>query len=175
MNVYIKYENGVKEIDNKNRACYYFDDIIKDIDINFSDILLDEKLYENISVYHISYKTSTNPKSLRIRFDNTDGFIKLRGGEFKHLVLFDYGLFNKICDKIKYLISEKSGITDIINHNFGKIRIDSYHSLPIEKILTFHNIIILIKSVVNKNKNEYYYNKFLEKDSYKDKSNTEYF
>ena len=71
----MKSKGEVKEIDNKNRACYYFDDIIKDIDINFNDILLDEKLYENISVYHISYKTSTNPKSLCIRFDNTDGFI----------------------------------------------------------------------------------------------------
>ena len=39
-------------------------------------------------------------------------------------------------------------------------------SLPIEKILTFHNVIILIKSVVIKNKNDYYYNIFLEKVSY---------
>ena len=72
----------------------------------------------------------------------------------------------KICDKIKYLIIGKSGITDSINLNFGKIRIDSYNSLPIEKILTFHIVIILIKSVVNKNKNNYYYNIFLEEDSY---------
>ena len=57
---------------------------------------------------------------------------------------------------------------DSINHNFGKIRIDSSNSLPIEKILTFHNVIILIKSVVNKNKNKYYYNIFLEKGLYKD-------
>ena len=57
-----------KEIDIKIRACYYFDDIIKDIDINFSDILLNEKLHENISVYEISYKTSTGPKPLRISY-----------------------------------------------------------------------------------------------------------
>ena len=81
----------------------------------------------------------------------------------------------KICDKIKYLISGKSGITDSINLNFGKIRIDSYNSLPIEKILTFHIVIILIKSVVNKNKNNYYYNIFLEEDSYKGKSDGQYF
>ena len=74
-----------------------------------------------------------------------------------------------------YLISEKNGVTYSINHNFGRIRIDSYNSLPIEKILTFHNVIILIKSVVNKNKNEYYCNVFLEKGSYKYKSNIEYF
>ena len=33
---------------------------------------------------------------------------------------------------------------------------------------------ILIKSVVNRNKNEYYYNLPLEKGSCKDKPNTEY-
>ena len=57
----------------------------------------------------------------------------------------------------------------------ARIRIDSYSSLPIEKILSFHNVVILIKLVVNKNKNEYYYNLFLEKGLYKDKSNTECF
>ena len=70
---------------------------------------------------------------------------------------------------------EKRGITDSINHNFARIRIDPYNSLPIEKILTFHNVIILIKSVISKNKNSYYYNIFLEKGSYENKSNTQYF
>ena len=112
-------------------------------------------------------------KPLRIRFDKIDGFIKIHN-KIRCLVLFDYSYCDKICDKIKYLISEKSGITDSISHNSGKIRIDSNDSLPIEKILTFY-VIILIKSVVNKNKNEYYYNIFLENGLYKDKANTEYF
>ena len=60
-----------------------------------------------ISVYDISYKTSAGPKPLRIRFDKTDGFIRVDGGEYRYLVLFDHGLFDKIYDKIKYLISEK--------------------------------------------------------------------
>ena len=83
---------------------------------------------------------------MHIRFNKIDGFIRVHGGEFICL-LFDHGLFDKIC--------EKSGITDNLNNNFGKIRIDSYNSLAIEKILAFHNLIIHIKSVVNKNKNEY--------------------
>ena len=109
-----------------------------------------------------------------IRFDGIDGFLKIHD-RIRYLVLLDYGWFDKICDKIKYLISRKCVHTGSINHNFARIRIDSYNSLLIEKILTFHNVIIRIKSVVNKNKNEYYYNIFLEKGSYKDKSNTEYF
>ena len=113
-------------------------------------------------------------KPLQIRFDKVDGFIKILAG-IRYLVIFDCGWFDKICDRIKYLINEKSGITDSINHNFREIRIDLCNSFPTEKILTFHNVIILIKSVVNKNKNEYYYNIFLEKGLYKDKSNTEYF
>ena len=168
-------KDELKGIDIKNCACYYFDDLIRDFDINFDNTLLDEKLYKNTSVYDISYKTSTDPKPLRIRFNKIDGFIRVLGGVFRYLVLFDHGLFNKIWDAIKYLISKKSGITDSINHNFGKIRIDSYNSLAIEKILTFHNVIILIKSVANKNKNEYYYNIFLGKGSYEDKSDTRYF
>ena len=41
-------KNELKEIDIENRTCYYFDDTkrFKDRDINFSDILLDEKLHK---------------------------------------------------------------------------------------------------------------------------------
>ena len=142
--------------------------MINSTKINFSNILLDENVYQNISVYNILYKTPAGPKPLRIRFDKIDGFIIGLDDKNKHLILFDCGLFNKICDKIKYLISKKSDVTNRTNHNFGKIRIDSYNLLPIEKILTFYNVIILIKSVVNKNKNIYHYNIFLEGGSYKD-------
>ena len=127
-----KYE--LKEIDIKNRACYYFHDVISGTDINFSSILLDKKLYKNISVYDILYKTSTGSKPLHIRFDKIDGFIMVLDGKIKHLALFDYRLFDKICNKIKYLIIKKrSGITNSINHSFGRIKIDSYNSLPTQK------------------------------------------
>ena len=51
------------------------------------------------------------------------------------------------------------------------------HLVFFDKIqkVTFHNAIILIKSGVNKNKDNYYCNIFLEKGSYKDKSNTQFF
>ena len=39
-------------------------------------------------------------------FDTTDGFIIIPlEGKVKDLIFFYYGLFNKICDKVKYLIS----------------------------------------------------------------------
>ena len=54
------------------------------------------------------------------------------------------------------LYVKKRSVTDSINHNFDGIRIDSYNSLPIEKTLTFHNVVILI----SRNKCDYYYNIF---------------
>ena len=99
-------------------------------DISFNDIILNEKPHKNTLIYDVSYKT--------------------------FIVIFDYWLYDEIYNTIRYLISKKSGIKNSIYHNFPRIRIDSYNSLPIQKVLTFPNVIILIKSVVNKNKNHYY-------------------
>ena len=141
------------------------------IDTDFNNILLDKNSYKNSLIYNISYKTFMGEKPSHIWFNKIDGFIKI-DNVVRYLGLLK---FNEVYERIKFLISEKSGITDSINYNFARIRIDSYNSLPIEKILTFDNVAILIKSVVNENKNHYYYNIFLEKGSNKHKSNTQYF
>ena len=83
--------------------CYYFDDMINGTKVNFSNILLQKKFYENISVYNILYKNPTGPKPLRIKFNKVDGFIVSLDGEIKHLTLFDYGLFNKIGIRLNIL------------------------------------------------------------------------
>ena len=40
-------------------------------------------------------------------------------------MLFDCGWFDKSYDRIKCFINEKNGITDSINQNVARIRIDS--------------------------------------------------
>ena len=52
-------------------------------------------------------------KPLHIRYDNRNGFIKTYN-KIRYLVLFDEWC-DKICDRIKYLINKKSGITNSIN------------------------------------------------------------
>ena len=115
-------------------------------------------------------KTFVSVNPLSIMFGEKYGFINNFDG-IRYLVLFSRGWYDAIYSGIRYLINEKRGVTDSINHNFARIRINSYNFWPIEKILTFHDLIILIKSVVNKNENKYNYNIFLEKGCYKDKSN----
>ena len=59
----------------------------------------------------------------------------------------------------------KTGIKYINSHNYAKFKTDSYNFLPLEKTKNFHNVKILIKSVWNKDKNDYNYNIFLKKPS----------
>ena len=123
-------------------VCYYFDDIIKFEDFNFDNILIDEKLHENILIYDISYKTLIEEKPWHIRFDKTGGFIRVYDGS-RYLTLFGSDKYDAIYNRIRYLTSLKSGITCVFSHYYAKIKVDSYDSFPLEKLLTLHNVLML--------------------------------
>ena len=46
-----------------------------------------------------------------------------------------------------------------------KSKLISDDDLPLEETLTLHNVVILFRSVFNKNQNQYYYKTLLEKYS----------
>ena len=98
---------------------------------------------------------------MRIRFDQIDGLVRIYDGII-YLTLFGSEKYQAIYNRIRYLISIKSGITYIFSHYFAKMKVDSYDYLSIEKILTLHNVVIHIKSVINKDKNHFFDKKFLE-------------
>ena len=85
--------------------------------------------------------------------------------ETRYKVLFRAEKYDFIYNRIRYLTGVKSVIRYVISHNYAKIKVDLYDSLPLEKTLTLHNVIILIKPVFNEAKNNYYYKIFLEKGS----------
>ena len=98
--------NELKNVFIKNHLCYYFDDIIKNEDLDFDIILFDKKSYENILNYDISYKTLLDSKLLRIRFNKIGKFIKVYDPS-RYLVLFDLKKYNAIYKRIRYLKSKK--------------------------------------------------------------------
>ena len=114
---------------------------------------------------HIPCKTLIGAKSLCIRFDKVNGFIRVYD-RTRYLELFGLEKYNDIYDRIGYLLGLKSDITYVFSYKFGKIKIDSNDDLPLEEMLTLHNVIIITKSVFNKDQSHYYYNIFLEKCSY---------
>ena len=124
---------------------------------------------DNISIdekcYVISYKNLIGVKPLRIRFDKIDGSIRVYYGT-RYLVLLEDEKYDFLYYRIRYLAGVKRGITYVNSYNYAKNKVDSYGSLPLEKILIFRNVVILINSVLNKDKTNYHYNMLLEKGSY---------
>ena len=84
-----------------------------------------------------------------MRLYKIDGFIRIYDGT-NYLALFDSEKYDAIYNRMRYIISLKSDITYIFSHNFAKIKIDSFDSLPMEKIFTSHNVMTHINSVLNK-------------------------
>ena len=70
-------------------------------------------------------------KPLRIRFDKVDGFIRVYDGT-RYLVLFCPEKYEAIYNRIRHVISQKSGSTSAFSHNYVKIEINSSDSLPLK-------------------------------------------
>ena len=62
--------NKVKDIDIKNRTCYFFKDMINIKNFNPNNIEIDEKSYKNILIYYIGYVTIKNSKYVKICSEN---------------------------------------------------------------------------------------------------------
>ena len=86
-----------------------------------------------------------------VRFDKVDGLIRVYASS-RYLALFGLEKYDVIYNRIRYLISRNGGISYVFSHSYTKIKTDSYNSLPLQKTLTLHNVIIHIKSVLNKSK-----------------------
>ena len=110
--------------------------------------------HTNILFYDILDKILFSSKPLCIRFDKVDGFIRVYDG-MRYLVLFTPKKHDVIYKRIwcLLLLAKEVTVHMFFSHNSAKIKFDSSDSLPLEKTLTFRNVIILIKSVLNKDTN----------------------
>ena len=59
----------------------------------------------------------------------------------------------EIFDKIKYLMKAKNNNSDDYHEKYLKIRIKSDDDLSLQNILLMYDVVILIKSVANNEKN----------------------
>ena len=86
--------------------------------------MIDEKSYENILVYNVSYKTLIDAKLLHVRFDKIDELIRVYDG-VRYSVLFRNKKYDFIYNRIRYLIGVTNGIVYAISYNYAKIKLDS--------------------------------------------------
>ena len=157
-----------KQLNIKNRTYYFYDDIINLKDFDPSLLKLDKKLSMDISIYYIGCVTknpeyninSINPLYLFI--GELDGFIEEKEGN-KYLnisltrsnneVLIKYAeVWSGIKDQIKKI---NNGSVGEYGKDYMKIRFNSDDNLPLNKILKFHVLTIIIRNVFEKD-NKYY-------------------
>ena len=153
----------VREVNIKNRAYYFFDDMIN-IEVFDPDLLkIDKKTYKNIDIYYIGYITikniddyeyiySVNPLYLII--GEVDGHIEEKNGS-KYLVfdstdenrkvLEKYAeLWDGIKNEIKTINGGKEGEYSKI---FKKIKFDTNDNLSLNKPLKLHMSTIIVRSI----------------------------
>ena len=157
----------VRQINIENRTYYFYNNIIYLRDFRWNLLKIDRKLYKNIDIYYIGYILikkiddyesiySLNPLNLLI--DHASGYIEEKNGN-KYLI-FDSVDENKevlkkyadtwdgIKNKIKAINGDKE---NDYGKDYMKIKFNSDDDLPLNKLLKFHNITIIIRCVVSEN------------------------
>ena len=135
-------------------------DIFKSVKISIGTVMRNPEMLKFIPDHLKTKKMCKHAvQKLPFRFDKIVGFIRIYDGT-RYLILLGPEKYDAIYNSTRYLISLKNSIKYISSHHYVKIKVDSYDSLPIDKTLTLHNVIILIKSVLNKDINFYYYKIF---------------
>ena len=153
----------VKEINIKNRTYCFYNDVIDLKDFEPNLLKIDKKSYKNIDIYYIGYITikkiddyesiySVNPLYLRI--NHASGYIEEKNGN-KYLI-FDSVDENRevlekyadVLDGIKNKIkSINGGKENYYGKDYIKIKFNSNDDLPLNKLLKFHAVTIMIRSV----------------------------
>ena len=169
-----------KQINIENQTYYFYNDIVdlKDFDEKF--LKIGKKSYKNIDIYYIGYITilkiddyesiySVNPFYLRI--DHAGEYIEEENGN-KYLI-FDSVDENKevlkkyadVWDGIKNKIKAINGDERDYGKDYMKIKLNSVDGLPLNKLLKFHIMTIIIRCVFSED-GKLYPQLFLNDTSY---------
>ena len=135
----------IKQINIKNRTCYFYSDII-DLKNFDARLLKVDKNHTKTLVF-----TTLDTSQLNLRIDHANGYTEEKNGN-KYLI-FDSTDENK--ELLKKYSDVWSGIKNKIKAtNFGecdyekvKIKFNSDDDLPLNKPLKFHMMTIIIRSV----------------------------
>ena len=152
-----------KQLNMKSRTCYFYDDLIDLKDFDPSLLKLDKKSSMDISIYYIGYLTKkaeyniNNVNLLYLLIGELDGFIEEKE-DSKHLnifltynnndVLIKYAeVSSGIKDQIKKI---NDGSVDKYRKDYMEIKFDSDDNLPLNKILKFCVLTVIIRNIFKK-------------------------
>ena len=172
----------IKEINIKNRTCYYYNDIIDLDEFDESKIKVDKKDSNDIDIYYLGYEykkkitecniiRSVNPLYLRI-VDIKGQFEKGKDDAW-YLVISDKDdVYKKLVDIFESIKNEIIGKTwDALEYdkNYMKIKFESNNIFPTDKDVNIHLSTVVIRAIFAKDC-KYYPQLFLDSGLYKNVS-----
>ena len=152
-----------KQLNIKNRTHYFWNDLINLKNFDPSLLKLDKKSSMDISIYYIGYVTKNpeyNIDSVNTHYlliNELDGFIEEKEGS-KYL---NISLTHNNNDVLVKFVEVWRGIKDQIKkvnngsvskyaEDYIKIKFDPDDNLPLNEILKFHVLIIIIRNIFEK-------------------------
>ena len=153
----------VRQINIENRTYYFYNNIIYLRDFRWNLLKIDRELYKNIDIYYIGYILikkiddyesiySLNPLNLLI--DHASRYIEEKNGnkylifdsvdENKEVLIKYRDIWDRIKNKTKAINGSKE---NDYGKDYMKIKFNSDDDLPLNKLLKFHLMTIIIRCV----------------------------
>ena len=172
---------NIKQINIKNCTYYFFNDMINIKEFDSSQVKIDKKSYRNIGIYFIryiiiksisEYENSNSVNSLYLAIAEVDEYIE-ENNRNKYVTFASTDKnkialekYTKLWDEIKYHIQTINvGKSGEYGKDYMKIKYNSDDDLPLSKILKFHMLTIIVRSVFEE-AGKYYPQVFLDESLY---------
>ena len=169
----------LKQRNIKNRAYYFYNDIIKLDQFDESKIKVDKEDFNDIDIYYLGYEhkkkisecnviNSINPLYLRI-VDMNGQFEKGKDDAWYLIISDDDDVFKKLVDifeSIKNKITEKKWDLVKYDKHYLKIKFESNNILPTSKDVNISMAAIIIRAIFAQD-GKYYPQLFLDDGLYK--------
>ena len=167
--------NEIKDIDVKNYTYNLFNGIINIKTFGTNNIKINEKSYKNNFFYYIGYVSIKISKYLRINLVNALYLTFSKGNEYfdeingnKYLTLVPTNESKENIKQYEELWSKIRDLIKLINKNWDnydkkhmKIKFNSDHELPLNKMIQIPSMKIVFRATFHKN-NKYYSQFFLD-------------
>ena len=168
---------AIRQLNIKGRTYYFYNDLINIKNVNINNLKLDKKGVLGNDAYYIGYITKkarrdvNSVKSLYLMINRINGHFEEVDGD-KYLIVNSKNgdimqkyqeVFNGIKETIKIINDYNQPIK--YDDNYMKIKFNTNDNIPLNKIIYFPTITIIIRSVTQKY-GKYYPQLFLDECLY---------
>ena len=150
-----------RQLNIKDRTYYFYNDLINVLNVEASNLKLDKKTWKDIDIYYIGYIDKDKPSVKKVNSVNPLYFIintvygsisEKNGVKYLNVDKGDSLLkkYDQVFSGIKYHVRNISDEEVNFNRDYDKIKFLSDNSLPLNKLIYFPTIVVVIRCAFKK-------------------------